>query len=66
MKNFAAVLSEARSDAAMTRAELSTYTGVPVGTLFNWETGRCRPRTLSGLAVVAEVLDIPARELLPA
>lgn len=63
---LATILSDARSQNGMTRAQVSERTGVPVGTLFNWETGRCRPRTWSGIATVATTLSIPVESLIVA
>lgn len=58
-------LREAREDACMTQAELATESGVPRGTIYNWESGRCMPgeASLPEFRKVAQTLGVPAAKL---
>lgn len=49
-------LGVARKRAGVSLTDLSASTGVPVGTLWNWETGRSFPRRQAQLSRVARAL----------
>ena len=57
----AEMIRSKREDADLTQAELAEISGVPIGTLFNWESGRCAVSDASsnGATRVALALRIP-------
>lgn len=57
----AELIRSKREEADLTQSELAEISGVPVGTLFNWEAGRCGVSDASsnGATRVALALRIP-------
>lgn len=55
---LAVTLLAARQHAHLTLTETAHLAEVPRGTLYNWESGRCRPRYWDALARTAKTLGI--------
>lgn len=52
------LIREAREDANLTQAQVAEAAGVDRGTYYNWESGRCTPRSLAQLGAVADVVGL--------
>lgn len=62
--DFAKLLLKARTSAGLTRAQVAQTTGVPTGTLFNWEMRSMVPRNWADFAAVAAAVRLPVSSVL--
>jgi transcriptional regulator with XRE-family HTH domain len=61
---FAERLRMLRERAGLTVEDMSEESGIPISTIYNWESGRTEPY-INAFPVLADVLGVKIRTLLP-
>ena len=64
MKNFGERIRELRKERGITNYEMATKLGISQNTLTNWERGIKEPHAVEILEEMAEILEVPLRNIL--